>query len=160
MHVLYVTNPTKILLNYSSNDLRPFKHISHQIVDWDVIFMVKSLLKYIFCRQAETAANKLLSQGCQNVLITLGSQGAVFLSGQKKEMVHIPTPKVTCVDSTGAGDAFIGALAYLLANMKELSMEKCIEISCIVAADSVTRPGTQISFPGPEVLRNVDSSKN
>lgn len=66
---------------------------------------------------------------------------------------------MNCIDSTGAGDAFIGALAYLLANRKDLSVEKCIEMSCIVAADSVTRPGTQISFPGPEILNKCVACK-
>lgn len=56
------------------------------------------------------------------------------------------------MDSTGAGDAFIGALAYLLANRKDLDITEQILWSCIVAADSVTRLGTQISFPGPKIL--------
>lgn len=63
---------------------------------------------------------------------------------------------MNCVDSTGAGDAFIGALAYLLANRSDLPIEKCIERSCFIAADSVTRPGTQISFPGPTILKTFE----
>lgn len=108
----------------------------------------------LYFRQAETAAKELISRGCKNVLITLGSQGAVILSKNSMNFHHIPTPEVKCIDSTGAGDAFIGALAYLLANKKDLSLEKCIEIACIIAANSVTRPGTQISFPGPEILNS------
>lgn len=73
---------------------------------------------------------------------------------------EIRSPAVTCIDSTGAGDAFIGALAYLVANRKDLSIEDCIEISCVVAADSVTRPGTQISFPGPDILNKCKKCIN
>lgn len=103
-------------------------------------------------REAEVAAQKLLARGCQNVLITLGSLGALYLNGQTKKFHHSSIPTVNCVDSTGAGDSFIGALAYLLANSIEPTVEKCIDLSCFVAADSVTRLGTQISFPGPQIL--------
>lgn len=113
----------------------------------------------LIIREAEAAATELLSRGCQNVLITLGSQGAIFVNAQTKQFHHISSPKVNCIDSTGAGDAFIGALAYLLAQ-KHLSIEKCIEISCIVAADSVTRPGTQISFPGPGIINKCLVCRN
>ncbi|KAG5887192.1 hypothetical protein JTB14_016678 [Gonioctena quinquepunctata] len=103
-------------------------------------------------KEAETAALKLLEKGCNSVLITLGSQGAIFVDSKDKQFSHITSPSVECVDSTGAGDAFIGALAYLLANEEKLNIQQAIEKACIAAADSVTRPGTQISFPGPSIL--------
>ncbi|XP_066254425.1 ribokinase-like [Euwallacea similis] len=106
---------------------------------------------------AEAAARCLLSKGCQSVLITLGPSGAVFLTNETgKKIFMAKSPKVTSVDTTGAGDAFIGALAYFLAYFKNVSIEKCIEAACFVAADTVTRFGTQISFPGPEILENVE----
>lgn len=106
--------------------------------------------------EAETAAVKLLSLGCNSVIITLGALGAVYVNKEDREFIHINSPSVNCVDSTGAGDAFIGALAYLLANKKQLGIQKSIEVACLVAADSVTRPGTQISFPGPEILKSTE----
>lgn len=60
-----------------------------------------------------------------------------------------------CLDSTGAGDAFIGALAYLMANRKDLDIKEQILKSCIIASDAVTRLGTQISFPGPEIFNRI-----
>lgn len=78
------------------------------------------------------------------------------MNGETGKYYEISSPVVECIDSTGAGDAFIGALAHLLANRKDLSIEDCIEISCVVAADSVTRPGTQISFPGPDILNKCN----
>ncbi|XP_017782669.1 PREDICTED: ribokinase-like [Nicrophorus vespilloides] len=99
------------------------------------------------------AIEALLLKGCNSVILTLGSEGALYsCKADPNNFVYVKCPKVKCVDSTGAGDSFIGALAYLLANKKDLSMEKCLEQACTVASDSVTKPGTQISFPGPEIL--------
>lgn len=105
-----------------------------------------------FCsnREAETAATALILKGCKSVIITLGAQGALYLS--KSEKIFVASPKVQSVDCTGAGDAFIGALAYLLCNFNPLGMEKILEMACSIAADSVTREGTQSSFPNKEIL--------
>ncbi|XP_018564890.1 ribokinase-like isoform X2 [Anoplophora glabripennis] len=103
--------------------------------------------------EAEAAATKLLFLGCKSVIITLGPLGAIYVNNEDKQFIHIGSPLVKSVDSTGAGDAFIGALAYLLANEKEHGIQKSIQLACIVAADTVTRPGTQTSFPGPEILK-------
>lgn len=103
-------------------------------------------------KDAENAIAILLSKGCNTVIITMGSEGSLLASKSSPGPKHIPTRSVNCIDSTGAGDAFIGSLAYLIANKKEYSLEKCVQIANYVAADSVTRIGTQASFPGPEIL--------
>ena len=52
------------------------------------------------------------------------------------------------IDTTGAGDAFVGAFAWALASgMDELAAAR---VGCAIAADSVTRPGTQSSFAEPD----------
>jgi ribokinase len=78
------------------------------------------------------------------VLVTLGSRGAALLA--RDGTVHrIPAPAVTASDTTGAGDAFVGAFAYGLARgLDELDAAR-LGIRC--ASDSVQRPGTQSSFP-------------
>ena len=50
--------------------------------------------------EAKTAALKLLDQGCTKVIITLGGDGAVFVTSEDRDPVHIPTQKVTPVDTT------------------------------------------------------------
>jgi ribokinase len=62
--------------------------------------------------EAAVAAQALLDR-CRSVVITLGGDGAVFASSS--EAGHRPAPKVTVVDTTGAGDAFVGALCAELA---------------------------------------------
>ncbi|CAG9859072.1 unnamed protein product [Phyllotreta striolata] len=108
--------------------------------------------------EIEAAAAALMSKGCQCVIITLGEQGAFYID--KNDKYYVSSNKVKCVDSTGAGDAFIGALAYLLVNEKDMPMKKAIELACFAAADSVTRPGAQPSFPDSSIFKEIiDSSK-
>lgn len=110
----------------------------------------------MFFSEAETAAKALIAKGCQSVLITLGEDGAIFLTNDPKVPVFkADALQVKSVDTTGAGDAFLGALAFCLANLKELSIQQAIKVACFVAADSVTKLGTQISFPGEEILNRV-----
>ena len=78
------------------------------------------------------------------LIVTLGEAGAGYIdpTGQYKQ---IAAPKVSAIDTTGAGDAFIGAFAYGLA--VGFNEEKAIKLACICASDSVTRKGTQSSYP-------------
>jgi ribokinase len=93
--------------------------------------------------QAETAARKLLTRGTKTVILTLGERGALLVD--EDTMENIPAVKVDAVDPTGAGDAFIGSLAVYLG--AGLPIQDAIRRANAVAALSVTRIGTQISFP-------------
>jgi ribokinase len=78
------------------------------------------------------------------LLITLGARGAVFRVSHE-ETVLVAPPQVEAVDTTGAGDAFVGAFVFGLAmGFDELV---AVRLGCACAASSVTRPGTQKSFP-------------
>ncbi len=78
------------------------------------------------------------------LLITLGARGALYRSAHDEAIVVAP-PQVDAVDTTGAGDAFVGAFAFGLAmGFDELT---AVRLGCACAAASVTRPGTQKSFP-------------
>ena len=81
------------------------------------------------------------------LLVTLGSRGAAFVT-PTGELRRVAATPVTPVDTTGAGDAFVGAFAVgLAAGLDELAAVR-LGIAC--ASDSVTRPGTQSSFPSRE----------
>lgn len=98
---------------------------------------------------AEQAADRLHAAGIPEVIITLGSKGAFWSSGDKAHFV--PAYGVQAVDTTAAGDCFIGSLAALAAGGVN---EKALKGACAAAALSVTRPGAQPSMPtGPEVER-------
>lgn len=94
-------------------------------------------------QEAAAAARMLLKRGPHTVIVTMGEWGALLLEEQRA--VHIPAPKVKAVDTTGAGDVFIGSLAVYLA--EGLSVDQAVRRANTVAALSTTRPGTQASFP-------------
>jgi ribokinase len=81
------------------------------------------------------------------LLVTLGERG-VALVGIDGEVSTIPTDTVTVVDTTGAGDAFVGAFAVGLASGWD--EVEAARLGCAIAAESVQHPGTQTSFPDPE----------
>ncbi|XP_063684831.1 ribokinase-like [Bolinopsis microptera] len=98
--------------------------------------------------EASNAAGLLRKKGCKMGMVTLGANGVIYQDGSG-ENVHVPCPKVKAVDTTGAGDAFIGSLACLLADesLKGRSFQRKVEVACSVASQSVTKLGTQSSYP-------------
>ncbi|MDR9754312.1 ribokinase [Pseudomonas sp. SZMC_28357] len=92
---------------------------------------------------AEVAASQLLTAGAGKVIITLGAQGSLFADGQGFQ--HFPAPKVQAVDTTAAGDTFVGGFAAALASGR--SEAEAIGFGQVAAALSVTRAGAQPSIP-------------
>jgi len=80
----------------------------------------------------------------KNSIITLGEQGAVFIN-VNGDIVRLPAPKTTAVDTTGAGDAFVGSFAYGLAS--GMPPTTAIALAIQVASLSVTKKGAQSSYP-------------
>jgi ribokinase len=79
-----------------------------------------------------------------SIVVTLGGRGALVvpLGGG---VSWVEAPVVDAVDTTGAGDAFVGAFAVGLASGR--SAVDAVRLGCVAAADSVTRRGTQASYP-------------
>jgi ribokinase len=84
--------------------------------------------------------------GC-SLVVTLGERGAM-VARPGAAAVAVETPRVTAIDTTGAGDAFVGAFAVGLA--LGLPAVDAARLGCAAAADSVTRLGTQTSYPDRE----------
>jgi ribokinase len=80
----------------------------------------------------------------KNSIVTLGSKGAVYISADG-QIHHAPAPQVTAVDTTGAGDAFVGSFAYALASGKDAL--EAMKFGIKIASLSVTRKGAQSSYP-------------
>ncbi len=89
------------------------------------------------------AARVLSGMGVQNVIITLGSKGALIYCDGKSEIV--PAWKVEAVDTTAAGDVFNGALTVALSEGRDL--KEAARFACKASAISVTRVGAQSSAP-------------
>lgn len=82
------------------------------------------------------------------LVVTLGEQGAAIVSGGGDRVVRVPAPRVDPVDTTGAGDAFVGG--FVVGLTRGLPEHEAVRLGNACAADSVTRPGTQSSFPRPD----------
>jgi ribokinase len=96
----------------------------------------------------EGAARELLARGVGAVALTLSDQGCLLVEGDS--VTEVPVEPVRAVDTTGAGDAFVGALATFLAAGR--SPVDAAERSNAVAALSVQGRGTQTSFPSADDL--------
>ena len=99
----------------------------------------------------EDAARTLLARGPDAVIITLGQRGALLLDAEG--VGHVPTTEVNAVDTTGAGDAFIGSLAYLLG--VGLPLLQAVGQANTIATMSVMKVGTQVSFPTREQVTHL-----
>ena len=94
-------------------------------------------------KSAAEAANIFLTKGVQNVIITLGKQGAYFQNNEEHFLVAAPV--VEALDTTAAGDTFSGAMAVAITEDK--SWKQAIEFAVKAASIAVTRLGAQASVP-------------
>jgi ribokinase len=95
--------------------------------------------------EAAAAATDLAKAGARFAVVTAGAAGAA-LAGVG-EGVTVPGFKVPAVDSVGAGDTFVGALAVALAAGVEPA--EAMRVACAAGASAATRPGTQAAMPRP-----------
>ncbi len=100
-------------------------------------------------RSGSRAAQKIHREGVNNVIITMGSKGALLCTGGECEM--IPAPVVKAIDTTAAGDVFNGALTVALSEDKPLV--EAIKFGSAAAAISVTRLGAQASAPHRDEIK-------
>lgn len=111
--------------------------------------------------EAKRAISNFLCLGCHTVIITLGKDGAIFASSAEPKPIHVKTPRVEEVlDTTGAGDAFVGALAHYLAKYPDLPLYRKVGGACQIASMSVQQYGTQSSYPLAKDLRFDITLKN
>jgi len=98
---------------------------------------------------AEEAARRLKQRGVENVIITLGAKGALVVNEDSAQLV--PSKVVQAVDTTAAGDAFNGALAFALAKGKPIM--EAVRFANLAGALSATRMGAQPSMPTLKELK-------
>jgi len=100
---------------------------------------------------AVKASRAIQELGCRDVVITLGSQGAcVVPAADAGEPIHVTGLSVQAVDTTGAGDCYVGSMAHFLCCGESL-VDACRKAN-VCAARSVTRRGTQASYPSRKEL--------
>ena len=106
--------------------------------------------------QVQAAARTLIEAGIKNVIVTMGSRGSMLVT--KDDVVKVPCFKVQAVDTTGAGDAFIGSFSD--SYVKTGDIVHSMKVGSAFAALSVQKRGTQKSYPEPhEVQSFLESHK-
>jgi len=95
------------------------------------------------------AARSLIAQGVGTVIVTMGSRGALLATPTLIE--HIAPIAVKAIDTTGAGDAFVGSFARYFAAGETL--QSALAYAVRYAADSVTRRGTQKAYATEEEFK-------
>jgi len=95
---------------------------------------------------AEQAAKVLLQRGAGNVIVTLGSKGALVVSSN--QVTHVDAHKVNVIDTTAAGDAFIGGFASAL--LRGVEIEEAVKYANACGALAATKFGAQPSLPTRE----------
>ncbi len=102
--------------------------------------------------EAKQASKKLLNLGIKKVIITLGEKGLFYSDG--KDDIFLKAIPVKVIDTTGAGDAFNGGLAFALSKRK--AIKECLELANKVAGLSTTKLGAGNSMPNAKDLKIFD----
>ncbi|MBT2727204.1 ribokinase [Bacillus sp. ISL-75] len=93
--------------------------------------------------QIKAAASTLIARGVKDVIVTMGSRGVMWVT--KGEVHIVDSHKVAAIDTTGAGDAFIGCFAHYFVQNGDIL--HAIKMATAFAGLSVTKRGTQVSYP-------------
>lgn len=138
-------NGCKVILNAA-----PARYINDKVISGVHTLIVNEVeLEYLSENNINeeheliSKVNYLLNKGIEKIIITLGDKGAVFASNSVYK--HIPSLKVSAIDTTGAGDTFIGA--YTVAKSEDLNDIEAIEFAIKASAIAVTRRGVQSAIP-------------
>jgi ribokinase len=113
-------------------------------------------IEVIDAKTAGKAAKNLLGRGVKTVIITMGAKGFFMVNNEISEF--FPAKKVKAVDSTAAGDAFVGGLAFCIARGRTI-LEAAL-FANDVAALSVTKMGAQSSMPSMKEVEKFIKLKN
>ncbi len=103
-------------------------------------------------KEIKSASEQFLKKGIKNVVMTLGEKGCYFANEKENFFINAFKLKEPVLDTTGAGDAFNGALAVGLS--KDLDLEEALKFANKVAAISTTKQGAAASMPSLEDLNN------
>lgn len=102
---------------------------------------------------AEQNCEKLFTKIKRLLIITLGENGSLLYDGKTK--IHVKAKKVSVIETTGAGDSYIGAFAYKLLN--ECEYLEAAQFASVAGALTATKIGAQSAMPTLKEIMNVIS---
>lgn len=147
LHVLRLARQGGALTVLNAAPVRPLPDTVYPLVDWLVVNETEAAalagVEVEQPAQAVRAATELLARGSGHVVVTLGAKGVVHAYAQGT--VHHAARPVHAVDTTGAGDTFVGALAAALSLGEPPAV--ALQWGQAAAAVAVTRHGAQAAMP-------------
>ena len=147
-HVMRLAKECNKTLVYNPAPYRPIKDELFSLVDFFVVNEVE-LMRYSGTEDIEEGIKVLLSKGVKNLIVTLGSDGSMFINNETR--FNVNSYKVHAVDTVAAGDTYIGYFTSSLASGK--SIEESMNIASKASALTCTKQGSIISIPfGEEVF--------
>lgn len=140
-------NEVKVVLN-----LAPVRPISSEVLKLVDVLIINEVeaemltdIKVIDFKSARKSAEALKKRGLDKLVVTLGEKGIAIFSSEKEQL--LPVNEVEVVDTTAAGDTFVGAFTYLYLNN---SLIKAAELAGKAASLAVTKYGAITSIPTRE----------
>lgn len=127
--------------------------VTHLIVNESEASIITSTTeKQVSWTRSGEHMDRLIELGVRHVTITLGAEGVIYMDTRKRLVRRFPAEKVKVVDTTGAGDTFVGAYVSTLAGHKNLPrdiefMSHAVAWANRAAAKSVQREGAQSAIP-------------
>lgn len=94
-------------------------------------------------KDQEQACYYLLDKGAKSIIVTLGEKGSMLIN--KNEKIIVAPHKVEAVDTTAAGDSYLGAFTYMLSN--GASVKEAMEFASLASSKTVTKKGAIVSLP-------------
>jgi ribokinase len=131
----------------------PFEKLSQELIelcDW----IIPNEVEFRELHGALPTSDEILKsfRPGKNSIVTVGSQGAIFVDSQGI-IVRCAAPQTTPVDTTGAGDSFVGSFAFALSQGRD--PVSAMEFGVKVASNSVTKKGAQSSYPNQAEIKTL-----
>ena len=131
----------------------PAKVLSNELLSYvDLLIVNETEFEILSGLKTEALSEGYAQLGVKEIVLTLGSEGARYYDGASD--IFVPAKRVDAVDTTAAGDSFIGGLVVALA--KGAPVQEALEFATCVAAYTVTKFGAQNALP---TLEDVMSFK-
>ncbi len=143
----------------------PIQKLSNELIaacnylivnETEASFLIDKQVEKLNKDEAQAVGKKLLKMGTEQVVITLGDQGSLYLDTQN--VIYTPAFKISAIDTTAAGDAFCGAFATAIANGSPI--EYALKFATAAGAIAATRAGAVPSLPtNNEILSMLASEQ-
>lgn len=148
---LELARQTSMLTAFNPSPLQPWFSTLWPLVD--IAFLNQSEVRALTGETGDAAGQRLVQQGVCTVVLTLGGEGSMLMTADMT--CKVPAAPVPVIDTTGAGDCFMGtALASALLRQSTID-ERALRQAARASAITVSRLGTRSAFPTTEEMKEI-----